>query len=47
MFIVLNEHKVFFLTLSLYMPLFPYEQPYELSSDCSDQLTDQHSELTF
>jgi len=78
MFIVLNEHKVFFLTLTLYMPLlldrfmqmyffwtlylchvylhvlhvlddsgFGYEQPSELSSERSDQLTDQHFEITF
>jgi len=26
---------------------FPYEQPFELPSERSDQLTDQHSELTF
>jgi hypothetical protein len=26
---------------------FAYEQPSELSSERSDQLTDQHSELTF
>jgi len=26
---------------------FPYEQPSELSLERSDQLTDQHSELTF
>jgi len=26
---------------------FPYEQPSELSSERSDQLTDQHSEPTF
>jgi len=26
---------------------FPYEQPSELSSERSDQLTDQHSKLTF
>jgi len=26
---------------------FAYEQPSELSSECSDQLSDQHSELTF
>jgi len=26
---------------------FGYEQPFELLSERSDQLTDQHSELTF